>query len=292
MKKKVKKILSIIIVLVLIFYMVYKIDTVNRTKAKIVDITTTLMNAISSQDYEKIKIYLKHADGTELTDEEISNFLLNTGLYRATLVEDGTFLYDTNISFWNTHKGKILFSFTALNGENISNTLEYVRDGIDEYLIADKIQEPTKETDKYPIALDLADGSNIEYGDESLADEDTEKIKIYSFVQDENGEVSVEFIKEAKEDIEKYLEIQMYKNIDTLKHLNENYTMEWDNEYKEVSIYYEDSVKDKMGIKEVRLRTCLHSLLKQGINGNSDWKLTIYYYDYNTRELLSTEIIR
>ena len=285
-----KKILSIIIVLVLILYMVYKIDTVNRTKAKIIDITTTLMDSISSQDYEKIKIYLKHADGTELTDEEISNFLLNTGLYRATLVEDETFLYDTNTSFWNTHKGKILFSFTALNGENISNTLEYVRDGIHEYLVADKIQESTKETEKYPIALDLADGSNVEYGDESLADEDTEKIKIYSFVQDENGGVSVEFIKEAKEDLEKHLEIQMYEEIDNLKKLNENYTMEWDNEYKEVSIYYEDSVKDKMRIKEWRL--FLYSLLKQGINGNSDWKLTIQYYDYNTRELLSTKVIR
>lgn len=285
-----KKILSIIIVLVLILYMVYKIDTVNRTKAKIIDITTTLMDSISSQDYEKIKIYLKHADGTELTDEEISNFLLNTGLYRATLVEDETFLYDTNISFWNIHKGKILFSFIALNGENISNTLEYVRDGIHEYLVADKIQESTKETEKYPIALDLADGSNVEYGDESLADEDTEKIKIYSFVQDENGGVSVEFIKEAKEDLEKHLEIQMYEEIDNLKKLNENYTMEWDNEYKEVSIYYEDSVKDKMRIKEWRL--FLYSLLKQGINGNSDWKLTIQYYDYNTRELLSTKVIR
>ena len=285
-----KKILSIIIVLVLILYMVYKIDTVNRTKAKIIDITTTLMDSISSQDYEKIKIYLKHADGTELTDEEISNFLLNTGLYRATLVEDETFLYDTNISFWNIHKGKILFSFIALNGENISNTLEYVRDGIHEYLVADKIQESTKETEKYPIALDLADGSNVEYGDESLADEDTEKIKIYSFVQDENGGVSVEFIKEAKEDLEKHLEIQMYEEIDNLKKLNENYTMEWDNEYKEVSIYYEDSVKDKMRIKEWRL--FLYSLLKQGINGNSDWKLTIQYYDYSTRELLSTKVIR
>ena len=126
-----KKILSIIIVLVLILYMVYKIDTVNRTKAKIIDITTTLMDSISSQDYEKIKIYLKHADGTELTDEEISNFLLNTGLYRATLVEDETFLYDTNISFWNIHKGKILFSFIALNGENISNTFADAVNGKD-----------------------------------------------------------------------------------------------------------------------------------------------------------------
>ena len=291
MKKRVKIILSIIIVLILILFVVYKIDMTNKTEEKIVNRTTELMESISNQDYDKIKTYLKHTDGTELSDEEISNFLLNTGLYRATLVEDGTFLYDANTSFFNTDKGQILFSFTALNGENISNQLEYINDGTQEYLATDELQAVTKETEKYPIALDLTDGSKIEY-DESSEDEDSEKINIYSFVQEKDGGISVEVIKEAKEDLEKYLEIQMYEGIDTLKNLNENYTMEWDNEYKEVSIYYEDSVKDKMGIKEVRLRTCLHSLLKQGINGNSDWKLTIYYYDYNTRELLSTEIIR
>ena len=289
MKKRVKIILSIIIVLILILFVVYKIDMTNKTEEKIVNRTTELMESISNQDYDKIKTYLKHTDGTELSDEEISNFLLNTGLYRATLVEDGTFLYDANTSFFNTDKGQILFSFTALNGENISNQLEYINDGTQEYLATDELQAVTKETEKYPIALDLADGSKIEY-DESSEDEDSEKINIYSFVQEKDGGISVEVIKEAKEDLEKYLEIQMYEEIDNLKKLNENYTMEWDNEYKEVSIYYEDSVKDKMGIKEWRL--FLYSLLKQGINGNSDWKLTIQYYDYNTRELLSTKVIR
>ena len=289
MKKRVKIILSIIIVLILILFVVYKIDMTNKTEEKIVNRTTELMESISNQDYDKIKTYLKHTDGTELSDEEISNFLLNTGLYRATLVEDGTFLYDANTSFFNTDKGQILFSFTALNGENISNQLEYINDGTQEYLATDELQAVTKETEKYPIALDLTDGSKIEY-DESSEDEDSEKINIYSFVQEKDGGISVEVIKEAKEDLEKYLEIQMYEEIDNLKKLNENYTMEWDNEYKEVSIYYEDSVKDKMGIKEWRL--FLYSLLKQGINGNSDWKLTIQYYDYNTRELLSTKVIR
>ena len=291
MKKRVKIILSIIIVLILILFVVYKIDMTNKTEEKIVNRTTELMESISNQDYDKIKTYLKHTDGTELSDEEISNFLLKTGLYRATLVEDGTFLYDANTSFFNTDKGQILFSFTALNGENISNQLEYINDGTQEYLATDELQAVTKETEKYPIALDLADGSKIEY-DESSEDEDSEKINIYSFVQEKDGGISVEVIKEAKEDLEKYLEIQMYEGIDTLKNLNENYTMEWDNEYKEVSIYYEDNDKDKIGMIELRLKVRLCSILKQALDGISDWKLTIHYYDDNTRELLSTEVIR
>ena len=291
MKKRVKIILSIMIVLILILLTVYRIDIKNRTEEKIVNMTTELMESISNQNYDEIKTYLRHTDGTELSDEEISNFLLNTGLYRAILVEDGTFLYDANTSFWNTNKGQILFSFTALNGENISNELTYINDGVQEYLSTDKIQESTKEMEKYPIALDLADGNNIQY-DEASEQENTATLKIYSFVQEENGGISLQVIKEAKEDLEKYLENQLYEGINTLKNLNENYTMEWDKEYKEVSIYYEDSAKDKLGIIELQLKIRLCSMIEQTLNENSDWKLTIQYYDCNTKELLSTEVVR
>lgn len=145
--------------------------------------------------------------------------------------------------------------------------------------------------EKYPIALDLADGSNIQY-DETSEQENTATLKIYSFVQEENGGISLQIIKEAKEDLEKYLENQLYEGIDTLKNMNENYTMEWDKEYKEVSIYYEDSAKDKLGIIELQLKICLCSMIEQTLNENSDWKLTIQYYDCNTKELLSTEVVR
>ena len=94
------------------------------------------------------------------------------------------------------------------------------------------------------------------------------------------------------ENIKKYLENQMYEGINTLKNLNENYTMEWDKEYKEVSIYYEDSAKDKLGIIELQLRIRLCSMIKQTLDGNSDWRLTIQYYDCNTKELLSAEVVR
>lgn len=291
MKKRLKIILSIIIIVIVILFVLYKINSMNKTEKEIINMTTALMENISNEDYNKIKTYLKHTDGTELSDEEISNFLLNTGLYRAILIENGTFSYDANTSFFNTNQGQVLFSFTALNGEKISSQLEYVNNGTNEYLATDETQTVTKETERYPIALDLADGSNIEY-DESSEGEDSEEIKIYSFVKEENGGISVEVIKEAKEDLEKYLENQMYEGIDTLKKLNENYTMEWDNEYKQISIYYEDSDKDKMGMIKIQLSVRLSSMLKQALNGNSDWKLTIQYYDYNTKELLSTEVIR
>lgn len=266
MKKRMKIILSIMIVLILILLVVYRIDIKNKTEEKIVNRTTELMESISNQDYDKIKTYLRHTDGTELSDEEISNFVLNTGLYRAILVKDRAFSYDANTSFWNTNKGQILFRFTALNGENISNQLEFVKDETDEYLITDKTYEATKEIEKYPIALDLADGTNMKY-DESSEDGETEKIKIYSFEQ-EDGEISVEVIKEAKEDLEIYMENLMSKKIDTLKNINENYTMEWDEEYKNISIYYEETAKEKLGIIEVQLTAQLASLLKQTLDGN------------------------
>lgn len=250
-----------------------------------------LLESVTAEDYDKIKTYLRHTDGTELSDEEISNFVLNTGLYRAILVKDRAFSYDANTSFWNTSKGQILFSFTALDGENIRNELTYTKDGVYEYLTTDKTQEAIKEMEKYPIALDLANGNNIEY-DEPSEDQDNRKIKIYSFVQEENGGISLQVIKEAKEDLKKYLENQMYEGINTLKNLNENYTMEWDKEYKEVSIYYEDSAKDKLGIIELQLRIRLCSMIKQTLDGNSDWRLTIQYYDCNTKELLSAEVVR
>lgn len=287
MKKRLKIILSIIIILIVILFVLYKVNSMNKTEKEIINMTTVLMENISNEDYDKIKTYLKHTDGTELSDQEVANFILNTGLYRAILIENGTFSYDANTSFFNTNQGQVLFSFTALNGEKISSQLEYVNG----YLTTDETQEVTKEMEKYPIAVDLADGSNIEY-DETSEDENTAKLKIYSFVQEENGGISAEVIKEAKEDLEKYLENQMNEGVDSLKNINENYTMEWDQEYKKISIYYEDSDKDKIGMVKLQLNVHLCSMLKQALNGNSDWKLTIQYYDYNTKELLSTEVIR
>lgn len=291
MKKRLQIILSIIIVIILILFVIYKVNCVNKTEEKIISMTQELLESVTAEDYDKIKTYLRHTDGTELSDEEISNFVLNTELYRAILVKDRAFSYDANTSFWNTSKGQILFSFTALDGENIRNELTYTKDGVYEYLTTDKTQEAIKEMEKYPIALDLANGNNIEY-DEPSEDQDNRKIKIYSFVQEENGGISLQVIKEAKEDLKKYLENQMYEGINTLKNLNENYTMEWDKEYKEVSIYYEDSAKDKLGIIELQLRIHLCSMIKQTLDGNSDWRLTIQYYDCNTKELLSAEVVR
>ena len=179
MKKRLQIILSIIIVIILILFVIYKVNCANKTEEKIISMMQELLESVTAEDYDKIKTYLRHTDGTELSDEEISNFVLNTGLYRAILVKDRAFSYDANTSFWNTSKGQILFSFTALDGENIRNELTYTKDGVYEYLTTDKTQEAIKEMEKYPIALDLANGNNIEY-DEPSEDQDNRKIKIYS----------------------------------------------------------------------------------------------------------------
>lgn len=105
MKKKILIIISILLVCLSVVFIIYKIDTINQTKEKIVDITKSLMEAISLEDYDKIRRYIKNIDGTELTDNQISNFLLNTELYRATLKEENSvFTYYANVNFFNTKK--------------------------------------------------------------------------------------------------------------------------------------------------------------------------------------------
>ena len=100
MKKRLKIILSIIIILIVILFVLYKVNSMNKTEKEIINMTTVLMENISNEDYDKIKTYLKHTDGTELSDQEVANFILNTGLYRAILIENGTFSYDANTSFF------------------------------------------------------------------------------------------------------------------------------------------------------------------------------------------------
>ena len=102
----------------------------------------------------------------------------------------------------------------------------------------------------------------------------------------------VTLIRSAFEDDGLKIGKEFLMNEEEVKNLNENYTMEWDKEYKEVSIYYEDSAKDKLGIIELQLRIRLCSMIKQTLDGNSDWRLTIQYYDCNTKELLSAEVVR
>lgn len=293
-KRLLVKILSIVLVCIGILFIVYKINSMNQTKENFVKIAKYLMDSISNEDYEKIGRYVKNLDGTELNEQQISNFLLNTELYRATLIKekDPIFTYSTNMNLFNTKEGSIVFSFKALNGELITNEIKYVNTGTNEYFITDKIQECNKEKQKYPVRLDLANGRNIGYDNSSREDINTAKIKIYSFIQDENGKVFVEVIEEAKQDVKVAMINMIYEELDSLKNINEKYNIEWDNECKEFSIYYESDVDKKIIATKMKLQMQLCAVVVQSLNGNSDWHLKINYYHYNTNELLKTETIR
>ena len=40
------------------------------------------------------------------------------------------------------------------------------------------------------------------------------------------------------------------------------------------------------------LRSMLYAMVIQGMNENPDWHVTINYYDYKTKDLLESKIIR
>lgn len=293
MKKKLIIILGIILIFIVILFTIYKVDSMNRKEKRIINATKELMNGIRDVNYNKIKIHIKNTDGTDLSDQELSNFLINTGLYRTLLFSDTnlTFTYHPSVNFFNTNKGHIVFSFVSLDGNTIYNEFEYINTGTNEYLIADKIQEHNKEKEKYPVALDLANGNSIEYNN-TLNTNDISKLGVFSFVQDENGNVFVEILKEAKEDFKISLINSIYEELDSLKKINEKYNIEWDNACKEFSVYYDTSIEKKVITAKIKMKIFTSSLLLQTLDGNADWHLTINYYDCNTKELLKTETIR
>lgn len=213
--------------------------------------------------------------------------------------------YSTYINFFDTGKGKINIYFNSLSGENIFNSFNFKKIGNDLYFITNQINEANKEREKYPILFDLADGTSIEYNAISqdkfskIRDVygrkryDMEKIlKIYSFVKEDDDKIYIEAIKEAKDDIK----IAMYNMIlnerDSLKKINEKYDIKWDKQCKEFNVYYDKSLDSKIIAIEMKSCMMLSSIMVQGLNGIEDWHLTINYYDYQTEELIKTNIIR
>lgn len=313
MKKKIVKILSIVFVCIMILFIVYKVDSINRRKEEIIEQAKYLMDSIADKDYERIRRNIRNIDGTELSDNQIYNFLLNTGLYRTTLpqIEQRTFTYLTpSVKIFNTKEGSIVFEVKALNGDIITNKLKYVRDGIDEYFITDKVQECDKEKERYPLELNLVNDKVIEYYDSDkkhiksiliykdkyydyiISNEEDMKKAIYSYVQNENGEVCLEVFKEIKEDYRIAKINIMYELRESLRGINEKYDIKWDDKFEEFSVYYDKSVDSKVIASEIRSGILTSSINIQALDGVSDWHLTVNYFDYNTGELLKTEIFR
>lgn len=289
MKKKIIKIISFVFIFITIIYGVYKIDSINRRKEKIENSIKYFIDSVVEKNYDNIKQYIKKSDGSELSDQEITNFLQNTGLYRATLIDskDLSFTHSINVNFFDTNKGVISFSYETLNSELITNELDYYDAGVHEYFVTNDFLESDKEIKRYLVSKDLANGNEINYNNN---DNELEKLLIYRYIKDENGDLYLEIIEEAKEDVKIAVFNMLDENFVDIKN---EYKYEWNEDCSIFSVYY-DSDKNQSFLENLYISTIsmYSATIIQTLGDNPDWHLTINYYDYYTKELLSTEIIR
>ncbi len=288
MNKKIIKILSVVFIFIVAIFVIYNFDSVNRRKESMLDVAERLIDSISYEEYDKIGAYVKKIDGTELSQQELSNFLLNTGLYRVMFYnnEEPTFTYSTSVNFLNHDKGTLTLSFIALDGDLITNEIKYVNTGVDEYFVTDDIEESGKEVKRFPFDSDLKNGEEMGFKNDVSEDE---AFFTYLFTQDEIGDFYLAVFEESKDD----LRIAMFNMLESsLKDKENEYRYTWNNDCSLVSVYY--SADELSFIKKLHIgsSSVLCAVTIQALNENSNWHLTIKYYDYNTEELLSTEIIR
>ena len=283
-----KNIIIAILVLVIIVLLVFKGFMIKETKEDMLAIAKDSFSNIDT-DYERIRENIKKEDGSNLSNYEIENLLLNTGLYRTLFTDDETFTYTTNVNFFNTKTGSITFNFKAINGDTISNTFKYIRNGETEYLIADNFEESNKEKERYYFDIDLANGDTINYNEIETKERIDYEIIHFGY---EDERTYIEILKEAKDDIKASNKKSLTKEIKTLKKLNENYDIKWNDDYTIFSVYYDESIEEKVIAQTLKVRILYSSITSQALNNNPDWHLTINYYDYQTNELLKTETFR
>ena len=282
-----KNIIIAILVLVIIVLLIFKGFMIKETKEDMLAIAKDSFSDIDT-DYERIRENIKKEDGSNLSKTEIENLLLNTGLYRTLFTDDETFTYTTNVNFFNTKTGSITFNFKAINGDAISNTFKYIRNGETEYLIADNFEESNKEKERYYFDVDLANGDTINYNEVETKEQIDYEIIHFGYEE----RAYVEILKEAKDDIKASNKKSLTKEIKTLKKLNENYDIKWNDDYTTFSVYYDESIEEKAIAQTLKVRMLYSSITSQALNNNPDWHLTINYYDYQTNELLKTETFR
>lgn len=282
-----KNIIIAILVLVIIVLLIFKGFMIKETKEDMLAIAKDSFSDIDT-DYERIRENIKKEDGSNLSKTEIENLLLNTGLYRTLFTDDETFTYTTNVNFFNTKTGSITFNFKAINGDTISNTFKYIRNGETEYLIADNFEESNKEKERYYFDVDLANGDTINYNEVETKEQIDYEIIHFGYEE----RAYVEILKEAKDDIKASNKKSLTKEIKTLKKLNENYDIKWNDDYTTFSVYYDESIEEKAIAQTLKVRMLYSSITSQALNNNPDWHLTINYYDYQTNELLKTETFR
>lgn len=287
-KKIIKIALTVLIILVIVFLALFKLDSAKRAEEHICEAAEQLLTSVYNKDFDKIKAIVKNTNGEDLSQQEIYNFLLNSDLYRLTFYDNNNFSFtsDAKVGFLDTSEGVVELSFSALDGDLIINTLQYVNTGVNEYFVTDDIKESDKEVKKYPFAKNLANGEEFSYENE---DSEKEYLFTYRYGKDENDDFYIEVIEEAKED----LKIAVFNSLeDTLKDKDNECRYEWNEDCSAFSVYYSSEELRSTEDLELLTTAIFSSTAIQAVNETYDWKLSVSYYDYNTNELLNTKIIR
>ena len=287
-----KNIIIAILVLVIIVLLIFKGFMIKETKEDMLAIAKDSFSDIDT-DYERIKENIKKEDGSNLSNTEIENLLLNTGLYRTLFTDDETFTYTTNVNFFNTKRGSITFNFKAINGDTISSTFKYFRQDTTSYLIATDniIKDSNKEKEKYYLDTDLKNDEELNFYEDSNEKNTNIGYEVLH-IGSENNKLFIEILKEAKDDIIYATEKHLTDEIKNLKNINENYKVNYNDDYTVFSIYYDEATNNKIIAQTLKTRILYFSIISQALDNKEDWHLTINYYNYKNNTLLKTETIR
>ena len=301
-KKKPIIVISVVLVLIAALFVVFVIDSRKRLDERINDKFNTFIKYMSNSDYEGMKMSLADPQGNELTDDQLKNFLVNTGLYRAYMSDSETMPTKTKIGlvgFSKTEKGNISFSFTALDGEIIENDLEYVHKGAHGYFIAkDNFTKPVeKEYAKFPVAPISDETEFVESEEDDDDDNFFSNLNICIFNKEEDGKIYIEVYKEAQNDVKKYLDSKYHKSIEKNndeKDSDLDYRLKLKDDYTELDVYWMD--KSDMNLNLLQMSNfwsyISYSSWLQALNGIEDWHLTINNYDYKTNEFIGKLKVR
>mgnify|MGYP001623747273 FL=1 len=283
-----KNIIIAILVLVIIVLLVFKGFMIKETKEDMLNLAEGLFDNID-QNYDIITDNVKKEDGNNIIGQEIENFLINTGLYRTLFVDDKEFNFITNVNLFNTKTDNITINFKAANGDVISNNFKYIRNGETEYFIADNFEESNKEKEKFYLNTDLENETEL-----NSYNNQTQTFIVSEVFQTgyEDDKLYIEIFKESKEDIITSSKNTLNDELKSLKKINNNYNIEWNNNYSLFSVYYEKGVEEKVISNTMKTSILFSSMILQALNNEQDWHLTINYYDYQTNELLNTETFR
>lgn len=292
--KKLKIIISIVLILVVGLFVLFEVDSRNRTEKKINANFTTLLKSLSYSDCDKIRNNLADKDGKKLDDEQIKNYIVNSGFYRKIYTKSEEIYTKVSVGFLNTDEGTVDFSFNTLDGNKVAGTLKYVHKGAHEYFIAEDnlINSLNKEYKKVPLTVEGADFSKFKLSfDDSEDDDSTEDDSIelddYYIDKISSGKYEFCYYKEAEGDLKAYLADSLYAE---KRKLDDNdsseYTINFDDKFTQINLYAKNPKDVKLDALDLvtllymmRTEVCI-----QLINGNEDWHLALNVYSADGKD--------